>query len=158
MTHDPPSFRQKRSPDSNFVIVPFSKTYDEALTLLVEARDYLSAHRHQNRLNLRENGALAQFREEMRMTTRLIRTMAWLLSVRAVEAGEIDWADAVDSDDLMADIRVCIKDEQENCIMASSALLELMARAQALYMRAARMELQVAARYRTCNDPPEPQK
>ncbi|MEQ5777086.1 MULTISPECIES: DUF1465 family protein [unclassified Thalassospira] len=148
MTYDPPPLRGKSNYDSNFVIVPFSKTYDEALTLLVEARDYLSANRKRDRLDLLSDGAIAQFREEMRMTTRLIRSMAWLLSVRAVEAGEIDWSDAVDGDDLMVDIKICIQDDRDRCSTITPALLDLMDRAHSLYMRAARMELQVAARHR----------
>ncbi|PKR47750.1 DUF1465 family protein [Thalassospira marina] len=147
MTYDPP-FRGKSNYDSNFVIVPFSKTYDEALTLLVEARDYLSANRKREKFDVLSDNAIVQFREEMRMTTRLIRAMAWLLSVRAVEAGEIDWEEAVDSDDLMVDIKICIQDERDRCLSTTPALLSLMERAHSLYMRTARMELQVAARHR----------
>ncbi len=82
------------------------------------------------------------------MTTRLIRAMAWVLSVRAVEEGEIQWDEAIDINDLMIDIRMCTDDGYEACGFLSPGLLDLMGRAQALYMRAARMELQVAAR---CN-------
>lgn len=82
------------------------------------------------------------------MTTRLIRAMAWLLSVRAVEEGEIPWDEAVDIDDLMVDLRMCTDSISEECGFLSPGLLDLMGRAQALYMRTARMELQVAAR---CN-------
>jgi regulator of CtrA degradation len=64
-----------------------------------------------------------------------------------VESGEIEWADAVDSDDLMVDIKICIQDDRDGCDIATPALLSLMERAHSLYMRAARMELQVAARH-----------
>ena len=148
MTYDPP-FYGGSNYDSNFVIVPFSRTYDEALTLLVEARDYLYANRGREKFDILSDSAIAQFREEMRMTTRLIRAMAWLLSVRAVEAGEIGWDEAVDDDDLMVDIKICIQDERDRCSSVTPALLNLMERAHSLYMRAARMELQVAARHRS---------
>lgn len=82
------------------------------------------------------------------MTTRLIRAMAWLLAVRAVEEGEIPWDEAVDIDDLMVDLRVCTINQHEECGFISPGLLDLMGRAHSLYMRTARMELQVAAR---CN-------
>lgn len=90
---------------------------------------------------------MARCLEEMRMTTRLIRAMAWLLAVRAVEEGEVAWEDIVDAEDLMVDLRVCTDDRDWDSKI-SPALLDLMKRARALYMRTARMELQVAAR---CN-------
>lgn len=87
-----------------------------------------------------------QFVEEMRMTSRLIRAMAWLLAVRAVEEGEIDWEDAVDLDDLMVDLQICVRDDCDEETGFPPALRDLMERAHSLYMRTARMELQVAAR------------
>ena len=96
---------------SNFAIVPLSRTYDEAFTLLVEARNYLSANRTASRHGIHGSAKMKQFVEEMRMTSRLIRAMAWLLAVRAVEEGEIDWEDAVDIDDLMVDLQICVRDD-----------------------------------------------
>lgn len=80
------------------------------------------------------------------MTTRLIRAMAWLLAVRAVEEGEIPWDEAVDIDDLMVDLRICTINPDEEYGFLSPGLVDLMTRARSLYMRTARMELQVAAR------------
>ncbi|KZB57328.1 hypothetical protein AUP42_07810 [Thalassospira lucentensis] len=131
---------------SNFAIVPFSRTYDEAFTLLVEARNYLSANRTASRRGLHNSVKMNQFIEEMRMTSRLIRAMAWLLAVRAVEEGEIDWEDAVDLDDLMVDLQICVRGDCDEATGFPPALLDLMERAHSLYMRTARMELQVAAR------------
>jgi regulator of CtrA degradation len=89
---------------------------------------------------------MARCVEKMRMTTRLIRAMAWLLAVKAVEEGEIVWEDVIDTDDLMVDLRICLEERDEACASLSPGLLDLMDRAQSLYMRTARMELQVAAR------------
>ncbi|MCC9620071.1 DUF1465 family protein [Thalassospira sp. MA62] len=132
---------------SNYAVVSFSRTYDEAFTLLVEARNYLSAHKGRKKAEGQDR-ALVQCVEEMRMTSRLIRAMAWLLSVRAVEAGEIDWQEAIDTDDLMVDLQTCIDEKHEEYNFLSPPLLDLMRRTHSLYMRAARMELQAAAR---CN-------
>ncbi|MEQ9345498.1 MAG: DUF1465 family protein [Thalassospira sp.] len=148
MTYEHPPASEEASYHSNFAVVHYSRTYDEAFALLVEARNYLTAHRSQRNKNHHSREALAQCVEEMRMTTRLIRAMAWLLAVRAVEKGEIPWEEAVDVDDLMVDLRLCIEDRHKDCQFLSPPLLDLMGRAYALYMRAARMELQVAAR---CN-------
>ena len=54
----------------------------------------------------------------------------------------------MDIDDLMVDLRVCTINQHEECGFISPGLLDLMGRAHSLYMRTARMELQVAAR---CN-------
>ncbi|NIY77566.1 DUF1465 family protein [Thalassospira sp. HF15] len=145
MTYEHPPASNEASYHGNFSVVHFSRTYDEAFTLLVEARNYLSANRGQSKKHGNRE-AVVQCVEEMRMTTRLIRAMAWLLAVRAVEDGEIAWDEAVDIDDLMVDIRICTADRGEECGFLSPGLLDLMGRAHALYMRAARMELQVAAR------------
>ncbi|MEE3047060.1 MAG: DUF1465 family protein [Pseudomonadota bacterium] len=146
MTHEHPPASKKASYQSNFAVVHFSRTYDEAFTLLVEARNYLAAHRSQHRKKNNSGEAMVRCLEEMRMTTRLIRAMAWLLAVRAVEEGEIGWEEAIDTDDLMVDLRVCLEERSDACQFLSPGLLDLMDRAQALYMRTARMELQVAAR------------
>jgi len=146
MTYEHPPASQKASYQSNFAVIHFSRTYDEAFTLLVEARNYLSAHRSQRGKKQNSGEAIARCVEEMRMTTRLIRAMAWLLAVRAVEEGEIQWEEAVDVDNLMVDLRVCLEERNETYEFLSPGLVDLMHRAQALYMRTARMELQVAAR------------
>ncbi|WP_254869615.1 DUF1465 family protein [Thalassospira lucentensis] len=148
MDNEHPAASNSASYKSNFAVVHFSRTYDEAFTLLVEARNYLSHHRSKREKPGRDMEAMTKCVEEMRMTTRLIHAMGWLMTVRAVEAGEIDWEDAVDTDNLMTDLRVCIDDQRADCTLLSPELLDLMERAHGLYMRAARMELQVAAR---CN-------
>lgn len=147
MTNEPPSTPDAASYHGNFSVVHFSRTYDEAFTLLIEARNYLTAQRSQSKKRGNRE-AVAKCIEEMRMTTRLIRAMAWLLAVRAVEEGEIPWDEAVDINDLMVDLRLCTVDQHEECRFLSPGLIDLMARVHALYMRTARMELQVAAR---CN-------
>ncbi|MBX2833318.1 MAG: DUF1465 family protein [Rhodospirillales bacterium] len=148
MTYEHPPASEETSYRSNFAVVPFSRTYDEAFALLVEARNYLTAHRNKRKKGRRSREAVAKCIFEMRMTTRLIRAMAWLMAVRAVEEGEIPWEEAVDVDNLMVDLRLCIDDRHEESEFLSPALIDLMGRAYGLYMRAARMELQVAAR---CN-------
>lgn len=132
---------------SNFAIIPLSRTYDEAFTLLVEARNYLSANRTVSRRDIHNSVRMSRFIEEMRMTSRLIRAMAWLLAVRAVEEGEIGWEDAVDIEDLMVDLQICAREDSNEDTGFPPALRDLMDRAYSLYMRTARMELQVAARY-----------
>ena len=56
----------------------FSKTYDEALGLLYESRDYF-AHTAADELGrLPQDAALAYSREALALTSRLIHIMTWL--------------------------------------------------------------------------------
>ncbi len=67
----------------------FSRTYDEALALTVEARDYFD---HAAPAESREIGpatGLDFCRESSRLTTQLTQVMAWLLAQRAVHNGEM---------------------------------------------------------------------
>ena len=146
MTDEHPPTTIGKPYQSNFALAPFSRTYDEAFTLLVEARNYLSENRNSARRGEHTDAKITQFVAEMRMTSRLIRAMAWLLAVRAVEEGEIGWEEAVDIDDLMVDLRGCVEEHCDDNGHIAPALRDLMDRAYSLYMRTARMELQVAAR------------
>ena len=53
---------------------------------------------------------------------------------------------AVDLDDLMVDLQICVRGDCDEETGFPPALLDLMERAHSLYMRTARMELQVATR------------
>ena len=68
----------------------FGRTYDEALQLVTEARDYFV----NNVGTDRSNGVSIAHRltydcETLRLSTRLTQVMAWLFMQRAVHEGEI---------------------------------------------------------------------
>ena len=62
----------------------FSRTYDEALAMLRETRDYLTGRGKLELRALPREAALDYSRESMRLTARLTQVMAWLLLQRAV--------------------------------------------------------------------------
>ena len=67
----------------------FSKTYDEALALVVEARDYVRDGAAAESRYLAPHLRILLSCETLRLTTRLTEVLAWLLSQRARHEGEI---------------------------------------------------------------------
>jgi regulator of CtrA degradation len=118
----------------------FSRTYEEATGLLVEARDYLATEEHADRARLGLGDRLRLTCEASRLTSRLTNIMAWLLARKAVFAGELTRAEAVrppyqfERNETLADgDPTAYKNLSEN-------LSELMDRSHRLYIRVARLD------------------
>jgi regulator of CtrA degradation len=67
----------------------FAKTYDDALGLLVEVRDYLEAYQPIQEQQMEPSVRLALTCLTMRLTAQLTDIMAWLLVQKAVHTGEM---------------------------------------------------------------------
>lgn len=63
--------------------------YVEAMVLADEARAYFDRHGREDRLTLDPIVRVAFSVESLKVTTRLMHVIAWLLTQRAVEAGEL---------------------------------------------------------------------
>ena len=88
----------------------FDRTYEEAMALLVEARDYIAANR---RLALERDAVADQLDyslETMRLTARLTEIMAWILTQKAVHAGDISRADACLPERRLSARETCLQD------------------------------------------------
>jgi len=68
--------------------------YTEAMLLADEARAYFDEHGRGDRLALDPIVRVGFSCESLKVTTRLMHVIAWLLTQRAVEAGEIPVAEA----------------------------------------------------------------
>jgi len=64
--------------------------YTDAMLLADEARAYFDAHGREDRDSLSPMLRVGFSCESLRVTTRLMHVIAWLLTRRAVEAGELD--------------------------------------------------------------------
>jgi regulator of CtrA degradation len=118
----------------------FSKTYDEALALVVEARDYV------------RDGAVAESRylapdlrillscETMRLTTRLTEVMAWLLTQRARHEGEITAAQARNEGSCLGAPELCLAGHGDRLGYLPPRLESLMERSERLYRRVQRLD------------------
>jgi regulator of CtrA degradation len=116
----------------------FGKTYDEALGLLVAARDYvaLSERPHRSRPEIAERLRLCC--ETMRMTARLTQIMAWLMAQKAIHAGEMTQDELAHTQEPLADIRICMDPGQIEGL--PKPLIGLLQRSHSLYLRIARLD------------------
>jgi regulator of CtrA degradation len=118
----------------------FSKTYDEALRLIEEARGYLAVLEPLERRGLPVPERLKLCTETMRMTARLTQVMAWLLMQRAVHEGEITKDAALESTVVLANVRVCMERAESAWEGLPRRLVGLLDRSQRLYLRIARLD------------------
>lgn len=122
----------------------FDKTYDEALALLIEARNYVASGEADDRARMLPLDRLQLSRETLRVTARLTHIMAWLLFQKAVFAGEIPREEAADRPYRLEGHAVC---SREKAIVSGSfppRLADLLDRSQRLYNRVARLDALVA--------------
>ena len=118
----------------------FSKTYDEALGLLEEAKSYFAVLEPLERRGLAVPERLKLCTETMRMTARLTQIMAWLLMQRAVHAGEVTRATALADTVTLADVGVCMEQAEGDWNGLPRRLVGLLDRSQRLYLRVARLD------------------
>ena len=116
----------------------FGKTYGEAMSLLVEARDYLAHREPIDRAALVVENRLRFCSETMRLTSRLTQLMAWLLAQRAVYQGEISQERALDGHGALAGLDICMRDEATDNL--PQRLASLLDRSRRLYVRVARLD------------------
>ena len=75
--------------DSGGKTVFFSRSYDEALALVREARSYLAGPGQLAVRKLPPEVGYAYAAESLRLTTRLTESMSWLMFQRALQEGEM---------------------------------------------------------------------
>ncbi len=120
----------------------FSKTYDEALSLVAEALDYA---RFEHELS-RQPPAVTLLRslESLRLTTRLTQIMAWLLLQRAVHAGESTPEQAAAPSNRLGGQDICRDRRGEHMQAVPAGLRDLLLRSRKLYQRVARLDEMIA--------------
>jgi regulator of CtrA degradation len=118
----------------------FGKTYDEAMSLLVEARNYLAYLEPVDRAELVPMERLRLCCETMRLTARLTQVMAWLLAQRAVHEGELTRGEALADPRALADVDVCMEEVDLAGSGLPPRLVKLLERSRHLYVRVARLD------------------
>jgi regulator of CtrA degradation len=119
----------------------FNKTYDETLGLLTEMRDYVAHVEARDRAGLTPLDSARLCCASLRVTARLTQIMAWLLSQKAVHAGEMSNGDVIERNGPLAEIDVCMKHEDEREIAAlPNNFRDLLDRSHRLYIRVARLD------------------
>lgn len=82
--------------DSPFQSKLIDSLYAEAMTLAEVARGYFDGIGRQERDTLDPIARVTFSCESLKVTTQLMHVIAWVLTQRAVEAGEMVWTDARD--------------------------------------------------------------
>jgi len=116
-------------------------TYREALDLAVQARAYI-AERADTRRGLQTAGEAdaVYAAETMRMSTRIMHVVAWVMNRKAVYAGEIDRAAALAPDRRLGGESVCRAAPVGDLRLLPAPVQEMIALSCDLYERAARLE------------------
>ena len=116
-----------------------SKTTDETLALLVQAREYMRHAAPAEQPGLLPTERLQISCEAMRVTARLSHVMAWLLAQKAVQAGEISPIAAAAAYRLSED-DVCLLEGGDVPVALPDGLRALLDKSRALYVRVTRLD------------------
>ena len=118
----------------------FTKTYDEAMGLVVEARNYFATTAAAEASGLTMVQQLGYCRESLRLTSRLMQIMGWLLVQRAVGNRELTAEDARSDEMRMPRGAVYLDDEAVANGGLPPAIADLTARSRRLFVRIVRLD------------------
>ncbi len=118
----------------------FDRTFDEALALTREARDYLAYQEKADLSELSPVGRMAAACESMRLTARMTQVVAWLLVQKAVHAGDLTREEATQPKYRLAGQEICDDVEPLAAEPLPDRLIELLTRSHQMYRRVARLD------------------
>lgn len=124
----------------------FRRTYDETMTLMVEARNYMAYVERRERQRLTVVSGLRMSCEAMRVTSRLTQVMAWLMMQRAVHEGEVEVTEALSDNNRLSGAEVCLDDTFSEDETLPGGLRSLLDRSFRLYQRVVQLEAQMMQR------------
>ncbi|WP_135076980.1 DUF1465 family protein [Terasakiella sp. SH-1] len=116
------------------------KTFDETLSLLIEAEQYHAYCFQQQVSHLVPDERLTLTKESLRVTSRLSHMVSWLMSEKAILNHEITRQDFLDLNPPLADETICTEPACDNIKCCPQALQSLRKRSWELFMRASRIE------------------
>ena len=119
----------------------FDSTFEEAVGLACEVRDYVAAGEGPADARAR----LAVSCETLRMTARLTQVIAWFLVQKAVHAGEISRDEAKLERNRLGGRQVCAAGQELATGDKPQRLAELLERTGSLYERVARLDAMMNA-------------
>lgn len=118
----------------------FDRTMMEAMALLAETRRYLIDRSESERKGMSVETGLAASMESMRLVARLTQVLAWLLTHRAVHAGEMTLVEATRDERRLGGRELCLNAEGDDNPSLPEELRALLGRSYALYRRIARLD------------------
>jgi regulator of CtrA degradation len=125
--------------------MPFiERIYDEAKALLVESRDYMQTLAPAERATMTPLENLQSISEGLRLTTRLTEVMAWAMTHKAVQAGEISRAEAAAPNRRLGGQSICLEEMTPGMFEPPPRLSSLLRRSLRLYQRTLRLDRLIA--------------
>ena len=121
-------------------IAYFDSTFEEAMALTRQARDYLAHQKQADFDRLSPVGRLVASCESMRLTARVTQVVAWLLVQKAVHAGEIEREQAAKPEYRLAGHAVCEETLPVLNEPMPERLADLLERSLRLYQRVSRLD------------------
>lgn len=121
------------------------RTYDEAKSMLAEARTYLRCQEPADRDGMSDLDGLRAVGEGLRLTTRLTEVLAWSMTQQSLYNGEITREEAAEPRRRLGSRKICLEDDAlpgERELPAK--LASLLQRSRALYERVLRLDRLVA--------------
>ena len=132
----------------------FSRTYDEALRLVIEAREYFMGPGKMAVRQLSSEGSFCYATESLRITTRLTESMSWLMFQRALLEGEISAEEAQAEECHLQFQTTCLpEDEPGSLAELPQGLQSLLERSESLYLRICRLDQQSIDAYSRSTQP-----
>jgi regulator of CtrA degradation len=116
------------------------KTYDEAMALVQRSALYLEGEGARLQEELGEELGVVFTAESLRVTTRLMQVVAWLMVRRAVLAGEMTADEAHQSKHRLGARDICRAQPLEGTRYLPQTFLDLEGESRTLYERIARLE------------------
>ena len=119
----------------------FDKTYNEALALTEQAYAYLSEIQHNRTSAESPTDELHLHCEAFRLTTRLMQVIAWLLTQRAIHAGELSAAEVAEGEQYrLGATHVCLDGDQHRHRAIPATMSDMLDRSLNLYIRVERLD------------------
>jgi regulator of CtrA degradation len=122
----------------------FSRTFDEAMELTREARDYLAEYGDGDASGMPEELRMHFSAETMRLTARLTHSMAWLMAQRAAHQGELTFDELKEDDWRLGGHEVCLGPATLDPAALPPYLRDLLRRSRSLFERIARLDAMIA--------------
>lgn len=121
----------------------FSRTFNDAVALAVEARNYIAAYGLGEKSQLPVQVRLQASYQAMRVTSRLTQAIAWLLAQKAVFQGEMTERDLASDAYALSGGTLCSDPSGPELEELPRPLRSLLKRSHNLYQRVERLDAQV---------------
>jgi hypothetical protein len=127
-------------PDNNNIFRFLRKNYDEALSLLVYARDHFSSNGAREKMLLSPQDQLIYTLAVSTVTTQLTSIMSWLMFCRAIENGEISPTKIDNKLFSIPEYSLGVQDSDSCFKILSKSTREILTKSFNIYQRIKRME------------------